>query len=227
MRESGRAKHMSIKVYPRGRIEVVVPKRTKPDVVAGFVAENYDWMRAAREEMTAGEPHEAFALPRQVDLPAIGTNFNIDYEAQDAARNVAWRQRGTTVTLRGPVGDEQKCVSALKRWLASIARAELGPRLQGLSELTQIPYQRLQVRAQRTCWGSRSSSGTISLNMCLLFLRPDLLRYLLVHELCHGTHMNHSRRFWNLVEKFQPDSRKLDRELAESWRDVPAWIGLV
>jgi len=49
---------------------------------------------------------------------------------------------------------------------------------------------------------------------------------LMIHELSHGRHMNHSRRFWNLVGRLEPDYRQLDKDLAESWRDVPAWLGL-
>jgi hypothetical protein len=64
------------------------------------------------------------------------------------------------------------------------------------------------------------------LNLCLLFLAPELMRYLLIHELCHGRHMNHSKRFWTLVGRFEPDYRRLDRALTESWREVPAWLGL-
>ena len=82
------------------------------------------------------------------------------------------------------------------------------------------------MRAQRTCWGSRSCSGTVSLNLCLLFLEPALLDYLIVHELCHGRHMNHSRRFWALVGRHVPDYRRLDRCLGDSWRAVPAWLGV-
>jgi predicted metal-dependent hydrolase len=226
VRESARAKRLSIKVYPRGRIEVVVPRRTRAAEVARFVDENRDWMRAARDEMTGGVPPEPFSLPREIHLQAIDRHFQVHYEQSDL-KKVSWRQTGSIISLKGPVHDDQQCVVALKRWLSGVAKAELRPRLQALAALTGIPYERMQVRAQRTCWGSRSCSGTISLNLCLLFLRPALLRYLLVHELCHGKHMNHSRRFWALVESFQPGSRKLDRELGESWRAVPEWVGLV
>ncbi|MCH7611712.1 MAG: DUF45 domain-containing protein [Chloroflexi bacterium] len=100
------------------------------------------------------------------------------------------------------------------------------PRLKALSVLTESPYAKMHVRAQRSCWGSRSCSGTVSLNLCLLFLAPELLRYLLIHELCHGRHMNHSKRFWKRVARFEPEYRSRDRALTESWRQVPGWLGL-
>lgn len=226
VRESARARRLAIKVYPRGRIEVVVPRRTRPVDVERFVSENRAWILKTRAEMTGGEPVEAFALPTRIELAAVGRSVAVRYKERRDLANVRWRERGPTLELYGPVADEQKCVAALKRWLAAQAKREFAPRLAALSAETGIGYERMQVRAQRSCWGSRSSSGTLSLNLCLLFVRPELLRYLLLHELCHGRHMNHSRRFWALVARYAPDCRQLDRELGESWRDVPVWMGL-
>lgn len=227
VRESARARRLSIKVYPRGRVEVVVPKRTRPRDVERFVSENRDWILKARDELCGGQPPEAFALPNRVELPAVGRSFRIDYAPRAGSDRVRWREHRGVVTLTGAVGDEARAVAALKRWLAAVAKREFAPRLAALSDLTGIDYRRMQVRAQRSCWGSRSCSGTVSLNLCLLFVRPELLRYLLLHELCHGTHMNHSRRFWALVGRYEPNYRELDRELGESWRAVPVWLGLV
>jgi predicted metal-dependent hydrolase len=81
----------------------------------------------------------------------------------------------------------------------------------------------VHVRLQRTRWGSCSSSRSVSLNAGLLFLAPELVRYLLIHELCHMIAMNHSRRFWCAVERFEPDCRDLDRRLAEAWGEIPIW----
>ena len=118
------------------------------------------------------------------------------------------------------------CVAALKRWLTGLAREELEPWLRSLSALTGDAFRRMQVRGQKTCWGSHSSTGTISINYCLLFLEPALVRYLMIHELCHARHMNHSRRFWRAVARHEPDYKQLDRELGEAWSRVPGWLCL-
>ena len=72
--------------------------------------------------------------------------------------------------------------------------------------------------------GSCASSGTISLNAGLLFLEAPLVRYLFIHELCHLYSLSHSRRFWSIVEHFEPDYRALDRRLTEAWALVPLWV---
>jgi predicted metal-dependent hydrolase len=226
VRESGRARRLSIKVYPRGRVEVVVPKRTRARDVQSFVEEHRDWIRRTRESFASLQAPEPFRLPLRISLPGIQREFSVSYRKSSGARTVRCRQLGDCVVLSGATGNAALCVSALKRWLAGLAKREFGPRLRSLSVATGNPYRRMRVAGQKTCWGSHSSRGTISLNYCLLFLSPALLRYLLIHELCHARHMNHSRRFWALVRRFEPDYRRLDRELAESWRSIPVWVGI-
>ena len=226
VRESGRAKRLSIKVFPRGRVEVVVPKRTSASAVREFVEAHQDWIRNARASFAAEHPPEPFALPTSVRLPAIERAFCVRYERDDQSGTVRYRVAGNTVILSGATGDEQRCVAALKRWLTSLAKKEYLPRLRSLSGLTDNPFRKMHVRGQKTCWGSHSSTGTISLNYCLMFLSPAHLRYVMLHELCHARHMNHSRRFWRLVGSFEPNYRKLDKDLNSSWKHIPAWIGI-
>lgn len=226
VRQSGRAKRLSIKVYPRGRVEVVVPRRTHAREVQAFVAENQAWISRARESFATLHPPEPFRLPERVSLPAIDRTFGVLYQRDDSAASVRYRVRGDIVYLSGKTGDAAACVKALKRWLSSLTKTSVAPQLQSLSLLTDNPYKRLRVAGQKTCWGSHSSTGTISINYCLLFLSPALLRYLLIHELCHARHMNHSRRFWRRVGRFEPNYRRLDKQLSVSWKQIPTWVGL-
>ena len=226
IRRNPRARRLWIKVHPGGRVEVVVPRRTGSKAIRAFVEEHRDWIDQARRRLAAVAPGEPFRLPDGVDLPAIGQRYGVRYEPRPGDRTVRFRSRDRTVVLRGRTADDSLCVAALKRWLASIAKRELEPCLRELSSLTGHPYRALQIRGQRTRWGSYSSTGTVSLNYCLLFLDPELLRYLIVHELCHARQMNHSRRFWRLVESHEPDYSRLDRALAEGWKRVPPWLGI-
>jgi len=113
---------------------------------------------------------------------------------------------------------------ALRRWLIDEAGAVLGASLEQCARDLGFAYRRVIVRRQRTRWGSCSARGTISLNCCLLFQRPEVVRYLMIHELAHTRHMNHSRRFWQCVAEHCPGHRSLDRELLDGWRRVPSWV---
>ena len=226
VRESGRAKRLSIKVFPRGRVEVVVPKRTRPADVRDFVEAHRDWIKNARARFAAEHPPEPFALPSSVKLPGIERTFCVRYERDDGSKTVRYRVSGNTLILAGATRDESKCVAALKRWLTALAKKEYLPRLRALSALTTNAFRKMHVRGQKTCWGSHSSTGTISLNYCLMFLDPQHLRYVMIHELCHARHMNHSQRFWRLVSSFEPNFRRLDKDLNSSWKRIPTWVGI-
>jgi predicted metal-dependent hydrolase len=227
VRESKRARRLSIKVYPRGRVEVIVPRRTSAKAVRAFVDANQEWIAKSRASFAEVLPPEPFVLPNRIDLPAISRCFRVRYERRSDAKSVSYRCSRGVLTLSGKTGDDKLCVAALKRWLASVARKEFLPRLQALSIETDNPFTKMHVRGQRTCWGSHSSTGTISINYCLLFLAPELLRYLMIHELCHARHMNHSKRYWQRVGRFEPDYRRLDRALGDSWKSIPVWLGFM
>ena len=226
VRRSGRARRLSIKVYPRGRVEVVVPKRSSAREVEEFVESHREWIQKARAEFAKEHVPEPFSLPTSVRLPAVERAFCVRYERDSGGSTVRYRVVGNTVVLSGATSDEQLCVKALKRWLTSLAKKEALPRLHVLSSQTENPFRKLHVRGQKTCWGSHSSTGTISLNYCLMFLEPRHLRYVMIHELCHARHMNHSRRFWRLVGQFEPSYRQLDKDLNHCWKRIPTWVGI-
>ena len=222
VRESARSRRLMVRVHDTAQVEVVVPVGTPLRLVQQFVAVHLDWIksRVARARARA-RPAEAFPPP-SVDLVALGEQWQLDVVEQSGAARV--RERGEDrLELRGandPLGRR----NALRRWVIRRAQAVLPPWLAEIATLHGFRYEAAQVRLQRTRWGSCSSKGLINLNAALLFQRPDVLRYLLVHELCHTRHMNHSRQFWAAVAACEPDYRQLDAQLRHGWRNVPGWL---
>lgn len=94
-----------------------------------------------------------------------------------------------------------------------VAKPILETRTKIYADKTDIAYNRVTVRNQKTRWGSCSSLGNINLNYKLILLPQSIADYIIVHELCHRVHMNHSQRFWSLVEQFVPDYKMQIKEL--------------
>ena len=100
--------------------------------------------------------------------------------------------------------------------LAKQAAKDLPERAARFAPLVGAGYGRITIRAQRTRWGSCSGKGNLNFN-CLLMLAPEAVRdYVVVHELCHRRHMNHSREFWAEVERICPDYKTHRKWLKEN-----------
>jgi hypothetical protein len=101
-----------------------------------------------------------------------------------------------------PTTDLRTHVQHALRWLASV---ELPPRVVALATQFQFKIRRITVRDQKTRWGSCSARGTISLNWHLIQAPPAVVDYIILHELAHTRHMNHSQQFWDEVARICPD----------------------
>lgn len=85
--------------------------------------------------------------------------------------------------------------------------------MQKYANIMNVNYNELKFRKMKSRWGSCNSNGVITLNTHLIKLKKELIAYVIVHELAHLVHMNHSRSFHKLVEQYLPDSKKLRVEL--------------
>jgi predicted metal-dependent hydrolase len=181
-----------------------------------------DWIERARRQLEK-EPTTDNCLPSRIDLPAIDRSVSVGYRSAIGRRPYLDDGAGSLM-VRTCRSHRQRSRKVLRRWLAGLGRETLVPWLREVSRELGIDYVKTQVRGQKTRWGSCSSGGVISINFCLLFVQPELVRYLFIHELCHRRHFSHCRRYWALVASIEPDYQQLDKQLSEAWREVPGWV---
>lgn len=223
IRESRRARRLTVRVFHSGRVEVVVPARTSRLAIQRFVERHRPWIEKKRAEARRNAAPPAPFPPEIIELSAAGERWRVHVAGGSGQPRLHAVAPGL-LRMTGDIGNARAVQHALSRWLVTRAAEVFAPVLEQCAQEMGLSYRRLAVRRQRTRWGSCSIRGTISLNCCLLFQRPAVLRYLLVHELAHLRHMNHSQRFWELVARYAPDCRPLDRELLNGWRRVPSWV---
>ena len=218
VRVSPRARRLTARVHVGGSVEIVVPVGVKVHAVRDFVHRFTPWIR---RKVAAMQCHAVTVepVPAAVEFAFTAERFTVDWTE---APKHGLEQTCDSISVRA--SDERGARMQLQRWLKRAANERLAPPLLRLADELDCRVNRVSIRRQRTRWGSCSTRGTVSLNCSLLFLQADVVRYLFVHELAHTRHMNHSADFWRMVERIEPDYRRLDRDLLASWRTVPGWV---
>jgi len=230
IRESDRAKHVRLRISVfDASLTVVIPKGFDRDSIPEVIEEKQSWIARTRmriaQEREQTEAHPPAALPDHIHLRALDQDWQIEYAPEARSSILVTERRGDrALALAGPVDDAELCKHALCAWIGRKARAELVPWLRSVSEEHGLPVSAIQVRGQRTRWGSCSQHSAISINAKLIFLPPHLVEHVFVHELCHTIHLDHSRRYWAQVRKRVPHYQDLEAELRTAWRYVPVWL---
>ncbi|MEY2854908.1 MAG: hypothetical protein RL030_2040 [Pseudomonadota bacterium] len=222
LRVSHRARRVSIRVHEDASVELVVPRGVSEARARAFLVSRQAWVteQVRRRRMQARPPEPM--PPTEMLLTAVGELWRVHIAGGKGRPRLRADMPGL-IELSGD-GEAPQWRKLLLRFLVERAREGFAPRLDALAREHGFAYSELSVRVLRTRWGSCSSRGRISVNLALLFQRPEVLRYLLLHELAHTRHMNHSSKFWRCVADSEPRWRELDRELLQGWRRVPRWI---
>lgn len=136
---------------------------------------------------------------------------------------MARRQKGLYMTFEenSRLADaESRRLAAMEKRYREAARERFESRVAYYHSITGGNYTSITVRDQRSRWGSCSSRGTLSFNYRLIFAPAAVLDYVVVHELCHLTHMNHSADFWNMVASVMPEYREYRKWLREHGHEL-------
>lgn len=228
VRESPKAKHLSLKVSIAGSLEIVVPQGYDRTAIPAILQRKQRWINRVTQQIETQqalvglEPSDK--LPERLSLRAIAQDWQVVYCPTQLPGVRAIKQTGSKLTLCGQVADQNACQSVLRSWVIDQAQKHLLPWLQTVSKEVELPFATASVRGQKTRWGSCSSRQTISINCKLLFLPSELVRYVFIHELCHTVHLNHSTAFWALVAQKEPDYRQFDAGLRDAHYHVPLWM---
>ena len=225
VRVSARAKRACIKVSAAGMVEVVVPKGFQQSLVAEFVSQHQSWLDKTLTRMKlARDPSLDSHRPSQVHLQAVNETWQVNYGLRAKPGIEEYRKPNSETQLWVWTPNESTQIAPLLRqWLNVRAKSTLQPWLNEVSAETGLAYKKLTVRAQKTRWGSCSSKKHINLNRALMFLPADVVRYLMIHELSHTVHLNHSHAFWALVAHWSPQYKKFETQLNQYSSQIPLW----
>lgn len=231
-----RRKNVHVLVDDDGSVSVRAPWRFSLELAQDAIAEHQHWV-LKRLRSAAESRRRRPALVSGSELPLLDERLTLKImvnaqlsllPAADPCSGSCGQRIESLARRDGTVfrNRQRLCVELhslkpgvvrelLEVWFRQRAAERLPDRLNKLAQRLGVEPVRVQIRAQKSRWGSCSSAGDISLNWRLVLLPLKLADYVLVHELCHLRHMDHSRDFWRLVASLIPDYSKRRERIAQ------------
>jgi len=215
-RVSDRTTRVRLSVKPGPKVILTYPPHADHASALAFLRDNLPWLEKVLTK----------ARPVQSSLPDHLRRF--PWLTMDDRLLGVEMQEGVRATCRlSPSEDKALLVvpaadpeAGSVRVVRRLAETGLSLAVERLSRRCGVEVAQVSVRDQTTRWGSCSSSGSLSLNWRLVLLPPTLHDHVILHELSHRRHMDHSDRFWRQLADWDPDWKKHDRELSKRWNVI-------
>jgi predicted metal-dependent hydrolase len=201
------ARHLRLSLDHSNEIVASVPWRCSDREAGKFVEKQRAWLEAQLERVPPSRSLTDW-LEEHAQVSGSGDVFTVRLEATERLRaDYIFDKGGAEIVLRIPQTVEAPD-AALLQLVRRFAKDAMTCRLAYHAKRLELKFRKLSVRDQSSRWGSCSSSGGISLNWRLVLLAPELQDYVILHELAHLSQMNHSRRFWALLDQYDPERQK-------------------
>lgn len=207
------AKRITIRYDPKGKIKVSLPKNVSYKACFNYITSKKSVIKNKIEVLQERQ--------NQVDYSDFQTKWHkVVLNPEDRA-DIAFRIRHDETIIRYPYDKDSKdpvLQSAIRKGIEETLRTEakayLPERISKLAKAHNLSFNNVYIKNVKTLWGSCSSKNNINLNIHLMRLPDHLIDYVLLHELCHTIHKNHSSKFWEMLEQITDDEViNLKREL--------------
>lgn len=193
-------KTLQICVKADGSVVVSCPKGTSKSYIERFVASKSGWINTAivksNKKLT-----ELAGFYRFENIYLFGAKLELE---SGADKNYI---DGGCIHVKN--------LKELKKLLSDSFGEYLANKMKEVSQSTGLNYKSLNIKDYKSRWGCCSVKGDITFNYKIFMLPERLIYYNIVHELCHTVYFDHSKNFWNLVERFLPDYKELKKELKD------------
>ena len=218
IRRSHKSRRIYVSLDSQNRVLITIPQRGTIKAAMKFLSQCGDWVV---EQMAKNPKPLTFLefLQKKPYLSLFGKRFRVVFGYTNRCPYYQLKRNSQELVLHYDTYSIHD--TRIREALKSLAKVCLKERLERLCEKKSIrPPQRVTVRNQSSIWGSCSPNRSISLNWRLILLTPDLQDYVILHELAHLKEMNHSARFWKLLQSYDSRSAAHDRKLNELSRRI-------
>lgn len=211
-------KTVCMSVNKDGSVTVKAPLRYPTEKeITGFIEQKIDWILKQREIQ---QDREDMRLVRRFEtdysFPYLGEERLV--EMQSGKKTKISYENGK-ILIQTPFYDAladdyeaeenkiaiEKLQSELKKWYKKQAAAYIMKRVEYYKSIIGVTVNSVSIKSRKSQWGSCDSNGDITFSWRLVMARPEAIDYVVIHELCHRKHMDHSSEFWHQVHKYMPD----------------------
>lgn len=204
LRRSNR-RTLALTLDRQGRLIAYAPLRMPLRTIEAFILEKQDWIARKRQELSAaGSRMSGFSLEEGGCIPYLGGRVRISY---DSVRRATMQDGVLTLPRTGRPAQQ------VLNWLAEQARRELPSYVEKWSKRMNVYPTALSFGYAKARYGSMTSDGRMRLNMALMHFPPQYIDYVVVHELAHRVHPDHSPAFHAYVESMLPGAGQLRKEM--------------
>jgi len=204
-----RSKRKTIAIYVRGNaVTVRCPLRASLEEVDGIVKRNKKWiLKRLCEENKKTETRENFSLTYSDSISVLGKPHILSISKG------SFNGRDGDIIYLPPGLDHEGIMNACRHIYRSLAKSYFQERADFHSKSMGVSPAAVKVSDAKKRWGSCSAQKSINLSWRLMMTDPDTVDYVIVHELAHIYEMNHSKKFWKIVEKILPDYKARQKKL--------------
>jgi predicted metal-dependent hydrolase len=215
---STRARRVRLRITREGDVVVTLPARAQERLAVELVRERVAWIEHHRARLAAVRDRLAARPPvgagRTLELR--GQRHDVVVELTAGPRtSVALDPVHERITIKLEPGDERSIAAILERWLRAEARREITGAVERHAAPLGVSPTRVTIRDQSSRWGSASRRGTLSFSWRLVLAPPEVLEYVVIHELAHLRELSHAARFWRLVGAHTPHVESARRWLRD------------
>ncbi|WP_373035356.1 M48 family metallopeptidase [Sulfurimonas sp.] len=180
---------------------VLKTSRVSQRYIEGLLNEKEIWIR---KQLFKREQNPPIKVNLEDEVLLFGDIYSVDADEASELRILLNRLRKPT---------QKNILRCYDGYYKTYALSYLTSRVKHYSDIMNLDYEDIKLKKMRGRWGSCSSTRVITLNTQLMKLKKEQIDYVVVHELAHLVHMNHSKSFHSLVERYFPDSQKIRKEL--------------
>lgn len=200
LRTHPRARKITLRLNRAGQPVVTVPKLMPKFLVDKFIASQQNWITTNQQKIKSLKNQFATATT----ITVFGKQYAKETLITESPSGVKITGKKLVISLHQSK-TAKKEAEVLNKFLKNTASHYITAKTHQLAKKMDVKFNKLSYRAQTSRWGSCSSTGNLSFNWKLVHFAPQYIDYVIIHELAHLKHLNHSKHFWQLVAKFDPE----------------------